>query len=38
MEMRKKLFITDFDGTLLRNDKTISSEDVRTLEMLRQKK
>lgn len=38
MEMEKKLFITDFDGTLLRDDKTISQEDVRTLEILRQKK
>ncbi len=36
--MEKKLFITDFDGTLLRDDKTISQEDVRTLETLRQKK
>ena len=37
MEMEKKLFLTDFDGTLLRDDKTISREDVRTLETLRQK-
>ena len=38
MEMEKKLFITDFDGTLLRDDKTISQKDVRTLEALRLKK
>ena len=38
MEVKKKLFITDFDGTLLKDDKTISHEDIRTLEMLRQKK
>jgi len=37
-QMRKKLFITDFDGTLLKDDKTISDEDIRTLEALRQKK
>jgi len=36
--MRKKLFITDFDGTLLKDDKTISNEDIRILEGLRQKK
>jgi len=36
--MGKRLFITDFDGTLLKDDKTISSEDIRTLEILRQKK
>jgi Cof subfamily protein (haloacid dehalogenase superfamily) len=34
----KKLFVTDFDGTLLKDDKTISSEDIRTLELLRQNK
>ena len=38
MKMRKKLFITDFDGTLLKDDKTISHKDVNTLEMLKQKK
>ncbi|WP_457553169.1 HAD family hydrolase [Desulfobacula sp.] len=38
MKMWKKLFITDFDGTLLTDDKTISYEDIQTLEILRQKK
>lgn len=33
--MGKKIFFMDFDGTLLRDNKTISSEDVRTLEKLR---
>jgi Cof subfamily protein (haloacid dehalogenase superfamily) len=37
MEMQKKLFITDFDGTLLKDDKTIAHEDIRTLETLRLK-
>lgn len=36
--MEKKLFVTDFDGTLLRDDKTISREDIRTLHALRQNK
>ncbi|MCD4677565.1 MAG: Cof-type HAD-IIB family hydrolase [Desulfobacula sp.] len=36
--MEKKLFITDFDGTLLKDDKTISHEDIKTFEILRQKK
>ncbi|MBU8848314.1 MAG: Cof-type HAD-IIB family hydrolase [Desulfobacterales bacterium] len=36
--MGKKLFITDFDRTLLTDDKTISHEDIKTLEMLRQRK
>jgi HAD superfamily hydrolase (TIGR01484 family) len=34
--MRKKLFITDFDRTLLKDDKTIALTDIRTLEKLRQ--
>ncbi|SDT83795.1 HAD family hydrolase [Desulfobacula phenolica] len=34
----KQLFVTDFDGTLLKDDKTISHEDFTTLEKLRQKK
>jgi len=38
MKMEKQLFITDFDGTLLRDDKTISREDIKTLKILRQKK
>ncbi len=38
MKTGGKLFITDFDGTLLKDDKTISQEDIRTLEILRQKK
>lgn len=38
MKMEKQIFITDFDGTLLRDDKTISREDIRTLKKLRQKK
>jgi len=38
METGKKFFITDFDGTLLTDDKTISGEDITTLENLRQKK
>lgn len=38
MEARGKLFITDFDGTLLTDDKTISREDITTLANLRQKK
>ncbi len=36
--MEKKLFITDFDRTLLKDDKTISHEDIKTLEMLRLRK
>lgn len=36
--MKKRLFITDFDGTLLKDDKTISREDFRTLETLRKNK
>ncbi|NOX34854.1 MAG: HAD family phosphatase [Deltaproteobacteria bacterium] len=36
--MKKKLFITDFDGTLLKDDKTISRQDIKTLELLKQKK
>ncbi|MBU2627533.1 MAG: HAD family hydrolase [Proteobacteria bacterium] len=32
------MFITDFDGTLLKDDKTVSHEDIRTLAALRQKK
>ncbi|MCK5164776.1 MAG: HAD hydrolase family protein, partial [Desulfobacula sp.] len=36
--MEKRLFITDFDGTLLKDDKTISHEDIKTFEILRQKK
>ena len=35
MKMEKKLFITDFDGTLLKDDKTISHEDINTLELLK---
>jgi len=38
MKTGEKLFITDFDRTLLTDDKTISREDIRTLEILRQKK
>lgn len=38
MKTSEKMFITDFDGTLLTDDKTISREDILTLEMLRQKK
>jgi hydroxymethylpyrimidine pyrophosphatase-like HAD family hydrolase len=38
MKIQKKFFITDFDGTLLKDDKTISCEDIKTLEILRQKK
>ena len=38
MKKGEKLFITDFDGTLLKDDKTISCEDIRTLEILRRKK
>jgi Cof subfamily protein (haloacid dehalogenase superfamily) len=34
--MEKKLFITDFDRTLLKDDKTIAFKDIRTLEKLRQ--
>jgi hypothetical protein len=36
--MGKKLFVTDLDGTLLRDDKTIAQEDLATLDRLRQKK
>ena len=32
--MEKKLFITDFDRTLLKDDKTIAPEDIRTLDKL----
>ncbi len=32
--MTKALFITDFDRTLLRNDKTIGSKDIKALEVL----
>ena len=32
----KKLFITDFDGTLLTDDRTVSQRDIRMLERLRQ--
>ncbi|MCP3873666.1 MAG: HAD family phosphatase [Desulfobacteraceae bacterium] len=35
--MKKKLFVTDFDGTLLNDDKTISHEDIRTLYTLKKK-
>ncbi len=35
--MIPKMFITDFDGTLLKDDKTISQKDLKTLEALRQK-
>lgn len=38
MKKEKKLFITDFDGTLLTDEKIISQEDLATLERLRQKK
>jgi Cof subfamily protein (haloacid dehalogenase superfamily) len=38
MRTSGKLFITDFDGTLLKDDKTISGKDIKTLEILRQKK
>lgn len=38
MKTGKKIFITDFDGTLLTDDKTILREDIRALERLRQKK
>ncbi len=38
MKTKGKFFITDFDGTLLKDDKTISREDIITLERLRQKK
>jgi len=38
MKTSGKLFITDFDGTLLKDDKTISGKDIKTLEILRQKK
>jgi Cof subfamily protein (haloacid dehalogenase superfamily) len=34
--MEKKLFITDFDRTLLKDDKTIAPKDIRTLDKLRQ--
>ena len=34
--MRKKLFITDLDGTLMTDGKTISSRDLITLERLQQ--
>ncbi len=34
--MGKKLFITDFDRTLLKDDKTIAPEDIRTLDKLGQ--
>lgn len=37
-EMKKKLFVTDFDGTLLKDDKTISQKDIQTLRTLGQKK
>lgn len=36
--MEKRLFITDFDGTLLKNDKTISNKDITTLERLQNQK
>lgn len=32
--MPKKLFITDFDGTLLNDDKKVQSEDIQTLNQL----
>lgn len=35
--MKKNLFITDFDGTLLTDEKTISREDLDTLSCLRKK-
>ncbi len=35
--MQKKLFITDFDGTLLRDDKTISQKDIDALKYLKKK-
>ncbi len=38
MRIKGKLFITDFDGTLLKDDKTISIKDIKALEILRQKK
>ena len=33
--MVKKLFITDFDGTLLTDTKTIQPEDIKTLQCLK---
>ena len=38
MRTSGKLFIADFDGTFLKDDKTISGKDIKTLEILRQKK
>ncbi len=38
MKTAGKLFITDFDRTLLKDDRTISQEDIKTLEFIRQKK
>jgi Cof subfamily protein (haloacid dehalogenase superfamily) len=35
MHMKKKLFITDFDGTLLTDEKTIAKQDLDTLSRLR---
>ena len=35
MHMKKSLFITDFDGTLLTDEKTIAKEDLTTLSRLR---
>lgn len=35
--MTQKLFITDFDGTLLTDEKTIHPKDISTLEKLQQK-
>ncbi len=38
LNMGKKMFVTDLDGTLLRDDKTIDQEDLAALDQLRQKK
>jgi Cof subfamily protein (haloacid dehalogenase superfamily) len=35
--MEKSLFVTDFDGTLLKDDKTIARKDLDTLSRLRKK-
>lgn len=38
LKMEKKLFITDFDGTLLTDDKMISAADLKTLDALQREK
>ncbi len=35
--MRKKIFITDLDGTLFKDDKSVSQTDIKTLKQLRAK-